>query len=490
MASFTNPLFDLLARPPTGASPPKALSNVGSIPTGPKPTTAPQGPPAPPTPDANPPGRPPAPAPTPGSYTPGPALGSQGTPSGSKPPGLQPFTVPRPQEPEGPQPAPPAPPPTPQTPAPAPAPPSAPAPAAPPPPGAGYQNMPHGWIGPPEPDSVAPRGTDAWRDAVRVRRLFIAQYLAQGGDLNDVVDKYNEQGQLSSDWKLWTGDQWLPEREEFNAGLQQFRSYIARGLIKQDPATGLYYNPPPGIVSWQDQWGNHVPDPYAGTNAGPYHQGVSGPPPPPPSAPGFVNPLAALFPNGVPSNPGPATRAVLAAYPGMAPPAPSATATSVPTPPATSPVGSPQPAPPLAQQAVPPAPAGPAPAAPPAAPTAQPPQQTGVPSPAPQAPAPQPTTPTGAPIIQMSRVPSDTEAELLPPGAEVETPVGTWRRTPDGKGEVVLNAAGQEAYRAKAAEIMGKFGNHPFATDPLAPQPPVIPGRANFNPFSAEGWVA
>jgi hypothetical protein len=80
-------------------------------------------------------------------------------------------------------------------------------------------------------------------------------------------------------------------------------------------------------------------------------------------------------------------------------------------------------------------------------------------------------------------MPGPDEVAQLPPG-NYETPMGTLVKGPDGSSRVVLNAAGQQQYRTRMAESVKAFGEHPFANDPGAPPPPVVPGAVSYNPFT------
>lgn len=87
--------------------------------------------------------------------------------------------------------------------------------------------------------------------------------------------------------------------------------------------------------------------------------------------------------------------------------------------------------------------------------------------------------------FSMDHVPTPAELVNLPPGASFQTPYGTVG--PDGK--LVPSPEGQQRYQQAIVERRKKFGNHPFLSDPNAPQPPVALGKRSFNPFVRNGWL-
>lgn len=160
-----------------------------------------------------------------------------------------------------------------------------------------------------------------------------------------------------------------------------------------------------------------------------------------------------------------------------APPLPSQPNTSVAPPgPAAAPVGRPPAPPPM--RLGPGAGGGGKPAS--SAPSRQlapaPAQQNGLPSPTPAAAMPL--------MVQMDRMPSRAELATLPSGTSVQTPFGTV--TPDGG--IAFTPEGAQQYQAAVVQRRKSFGQHPFANDPSAPQPPVEPGRSAFNPFTGT-WL-
>lgn len=133
----------------------------------------------------------------------------------------------------------------------------------------------------PEPDLIAPRNTDQWRDAVHQRKKLIAQYLAQGGDIDELFGeaKWGEggssrEGRLSHDYEYWSkalrgetlGDEGLPSElgeAEWNIG--NFRRQIHQGdWTEWPPGSGMFFNDPandPGARQWRNQFGVDIPPP-------------------------------------------------------------------------------------------------------------------------------------------------------------------------------------------------------------------------------------
>lgn len=136
------------------------------------------------------------------------------------------------------------------------------------------------------------------------------------------------------------------------------------------------------------------------------------------------------------------------------------------------------------------------PLAPVGRPSEQPVQPYGVqtspePVPAPQVPpvAPQaaPGQPTGsqAPAAGTQVTITTPQAPQVAPQPGVqETPVGALQPGPDGAPQVVLNPAGQEAYRRRIIRRREEFGKTPFDDDPAAPAPPVEDDGPMFNPYT------
>jgi len=94
-----------------------------------------------------------------------------------------------------------------------------------------------------------------------------------------------------------------------------------------------------------------------------------------------------------------------------------------------------------------------------------------------------PTQPSGL-TLPSNRVPSRGELAMLPAGVTVDTPYGSV----GADGRLALSPQGQELYKQAVVAKRRKFGLHPWAGDPRAPQPPVTLGRPSFNPFTGQ-WI-
>jgi hypothetical protein len=183
-----------------------------------------------------------------------------------------------------------------------------------------------------------------------------------------------------------------------------------------------------------------------------------------------------------------------------APPRPSMPNTNVPPPgpPTNGPIGRPPapPEPPFGGNAGSPLPlpGGNTPGLPQApAPPAPQPRQAPAPAPA-LAPSPQPAVSpdpvnqaqvTGVFQIPMDRVPSRSELQGLPPGAQVQTPFGVVGEDGEPKPRTPEEA---QRYQAAVVAKRREFGPHPFAGVAGAPPPPLRLGRPAFNPFSGK-WT-
>lgn len=132
-----------------------------------------------------------------------------------------------------------------------------------------------------EPDLMAPRGTDQWRDLVHQRKQQIAEYLTRGGNLDDLFgdSKYGEigsprEGRLSHDYEYWQkalrgealGDEGLPSElgeAEWNVG--NFKRQINAGdFTEWPPGSGKFFNDPAndqGARQWFNQFGDQIPPP-------------------------------------------------------------------------------------------------------------------------------------------------------------------------------------------------------------------------------------
>jgi hypothetical protein len=132
--------------------------------------------------------------------------------------------------------------------------------------------------------------------------------------------------------------------------------------------------------------------------------------------------------------------------------------------------------------------------APPSAPTGRPPSSppAGTTSTAPPPSAPfnleNPPQDTGAqgPISDVTlKFHPPAEPTPAPVQEPVQNPLGTPVNTPSGPA-MVLSPEGQDAHARESLRAEELFGPHPFAGDPHAPKPTVVPGKPNFNPFF--GW--
>jgi hypothetical protein len=82
-------------------------------------------------------------------------------------------------------------------------------------------------------------------------------------------------------------------------------------------------------------------------------------------------------------------------------------------------------------------------------------------------------------------VPVGSEADAVPVGSVVDTPMGQFSKDPvTGEGKVKLNPAGQEAYRRRFVKSMESFGAFPLSDDSGAPRPTLTPGKKFYNPFT------
>lgn len=135
---------------------------------------------------------------------------------------------------------------------------------------------------PPEPDLIAERGTDQWRDAVHAKKSWIAQQIARGATLDDLVnagvmDKYGEEGssragRKSHDYEYWEkalrgeslGDEGLPsELGEANWDVGNFRRQVANeDFTEWPPGSGKFFNDPANDPT-KRQWFNQYGDPAA-----------------------------------------------------------------------------------------------------------------------------------------------------------------------------------------------------------------------------------
>lgn len=144
--------------------------------------------------------------------------------------------------------------------------------------------MPYG-TRPPEPDEVAQRGTDQWRDAVHAKQQWIAMNLARGVSIDDPelgIEKYGEggssrEGRLSHDYEKWQkaqrgeamGDEGLPsELGDAQWDIGNFRRQTKNGdFTEWPPGSGQFFNDPANDQNsrqWFNGYGDSIPPPADG----------------------------------------------------------------------------------------------------------------------------------------------------------------------------------------------------------------------------------
>lgn len=130
---------------------------------------------------------------------------------------------------------------------------------------------------PEDPDYVGPRGSDAYNAAVQRLHAWQAKNIARGVPMDMVVDKYDDMGNISHDWKQWTGqfegtESARPmeyDQELWNIG--NFQKNISKqeegggwwGDYHKDPTSGYYFNDPGNDYksrTWYDEWGDLLPN--------------------------------------------------------------------------------------------------------------------------------------------------------------------------------------------------------------------------------------
>jgi len=122
---------------------------------------------------------------------------------------------------------------------------------------------------PPDPDHVAPRGTDAYTDAVKELHKWVAKNHARGVPLDQLVDRYDDFGNTSHDWKEWNdwggGFNKPAEWGEEMSNIGMFRQQAARGdYTEWPPGSGIYFNDPANDASsrkWFNDFGDQVGSP-------------------------------------------------------------------------------------------------------------------------------------------------------------------------------------------------------------------------------------
>lgn len=71
----------------------------------------------------------------------------------------------------------------------------------------------------------------------------------------------------------------------------------------------------------------------------------------------------------------------------------------------------------------------------------------------------------------------------------VNPALGNVQTGPDGRPRVTLNEQGRQAYQRAYDATKRNYGNWPGRENPMSPQPKIIPGEPNFNPFNPNGWI-
>lgn len=121
---------------------------------------------------------------------------------------------------------------------------------------------------PAEPDHVAPRGSAAYNDAIKNLHKWVAYHLWRGFPMEEVVDKYDDNGNISHDWKQWTGQFEGTEsarpmeyaEEAWNYG--NFHDLVNREAYTEwPPGSGQYFNDPANDQTgrqWFDKNGDRI----------------------------------------------------------------------------------------------------------------------------------------------------------------------------------------------------------------------------------------
>lgn len=71
----------------------------------------------------------------------------------------------------------------------------------------------------------------------------------------------------------------------------------------------------------------------------------------------------------------------------------------------------------------------------------------------------------------------------------VNPALGNVQTGPDGRPRVTLNEQGRQAYQRAYEATKRNYGRWPGSENPMSPQPKIIPGEPNFNPFNPNGWI-
>lgn len=71
----------------------------------------------------------------------------------------------------------------------------------------------------------------------------------------------------------------------------------------------------------------------------------------------------------------------------------------------------------------------------------------------------------------------------------VNPALGSVQTGPDGRQTVQLNEQGRASYQRAYDATKRNYGRWPGMENPSAPQPRIMPGEPNFNPFNPNGWI-
>jgi hypothetical protein len=93
--------------------------------------------------------------------------------------------------------------------------------------------------------------------------------------------------------------------------------------------------------------------------------------------------------------------------------------------------------------------------------------------------------------MELAQSPDEAAAARVLEGQQVTTPLGSATKHLGEMGNWSLTPEGQESYRRATLRTRERYGSTPFDSDPAAPQPEVVPGRMEFNPYGANGhsWL-
>lgn len=122
---------------------------------------------------------------------------------------------------------------------------------------------------PPDPDLVAARGTDQYRDAVNKLHKWVAYNFLRGVPLEELVERWGEggssrEGRAHHDWEEWTERPPAEYYEELsNIGMFQ-KMKNDEGITEWPPGSGIFFNDPANDQSarqWFNQYGDRIPPP-------------------------------------------------------------------------------------------------------------------------------------------------------------------------------------------------------------------------------------